>query len=87
MAEKKINGRIVHKHDTQANWEKATNFCPKQGEIIIYDIDSSYSYERIKIGDGATFVNDLPFVNDIITNVEIDEICGSSISSGQEVEL
>lgn len=37
MAEKNLNARIVHKHDLEINWEKATNFIPKQGEIIIYD--------------------------------------------------
>lgn len=61
MAEKTFNSRIVHKHDTEANWLKATSFTPKQGEIIIYDVDASYSYERIKIGDGTRNVNDLPF--------------------------
>lgn len=61
MAEKSLNARIVHKHDTEANWNKATNFIPKQGEIIVYDIDDNHSYERFKIGDGATNVNSLPF--------------------------
>ena len=61
MAEKQLNGRIVHKHDTEANWLKATNFIPKQGEIIVYDVDDVYDYERIKIGDGVKVVSDLPF--------------------------
>jgi len=61
MTEKTLKTRIVHKHDTDANWLKAVNFTPKQGEIIIYDIDDNYSYERFKIGDGITNVNDLPF--------------------------
>lgn len=84
MAEKSFKSRIVHKHDTAENWEKATGFIPMQGEIIIYDIDASYDYERIKIGDGATIVDELPFANDAlkeeftaITNDEIDEICGA----------
>lgn len=67
MAEKNIASRIVHKHDTEANWIKATNFIPKQGEIIIYDIDSAYSYERFKIGDGVTNVNYLPFSGNTTT--------------------
>jgi len=29
MDEKMFNTRIIHKHDTQANWEKAVNFIPK----------------------------------------------------------
>lgn len=59
--EKNILGRIVHKHDTEENWNKATSFIPKQGELIIYDIDTNYSYERLKIGDGKTVVTNLPF--------------------------
>ena len=37
MANKTFQGRIVQKHDTKANWEKATNFIPLKGEIIVYD--------------------------------------------------
>lgn len=66
MAEKRIYGRSVQKHDIQSNWEKATGFIPMAGEIIIYDIDSNYPYERIKIGDGAHNVNALPFVNEAL---------------------
>lgn len=61
MAEKNIKARIIHKHDTAENWAKATSFIPKQGEIIVYDIDADYSYERFKIGDGVQNVNALPF--------------------------
>ncbi len=61
MSEKFLNSRIIHKHDVESNWNKATNFIPKQGELIIYDIDDTHDYERIKIGDGTTNVNDLPF--------------------------
>lgn len=62
MAEKTLNTRIQHKHDTAANWQKATSFVPKEGEIIIYDKDANYSYQRIKIGDGTRTVTDLPFI-------------------------
>ena len=59
--EKNVNARVVFKHDTEANWKLAINFIPKAGELIIYDKDSSHSYDRFKIGDGITKVNDLPF--------------------------
>lgn len=59
----KFNTRIALKHDTEANWVKAKNFIPLEGEIIIYDADENYSYQRIKIGDGTTKVKDLPFDN------------------------
>lgn len=85
MAEKNIKSRIVHKHDVELNWNKATNFIPKQGELIVYDKDSNYDYERVKIGDGATNVINLPFVISTLTNDEIDAICGSTIQSASEV--
>lgn len=63
MNEKMFNTRIIHKHDIEANWNKAVNFIPMQGEIIVYDIDETYNYERVKIGDGTTKINDLPFID------------------------
>lgn len=62
--EKRINSRIIHKHDTEENWLKATNFIPKEGELIIYDVDEEHDYPRLKIGDGHNYVQNLPFAND-----------------------
>ena len=62
---KEFFSRIVHKHDTEANWNNTTNFIPLQGEIIIYDIDANHDYNRVKIGDGTTNVINLPFIVDI----------------------
>lgn len=78
MAEKNIRSRIVHKHDLESNWLLATNFTPKQGELIIYDIDDSYSYERFKIGDGKTNVNLLPFTEDILKTYTDDAVAQKS---------
>ena len=78
MAEKNINNiRIVNKHDTEANWIKATNFVPKKGEIIVYDKDSTYNYERFKIGDGSTLVSSLPFAD---AN-KVDKVAGKGLST------
>ena len=74
MAEKRLNTRIVHKHETEANWLLATNFIPMKGEIIVYDKDSTHNYERIKIGDGSTLVSSLPFVDDTLRNELIEQI-------------
>lgn len=63
MSEKILNSRMVQKHDIEANWLKATNFTPLQGELIVYDVDENYSYERVKMGDGVTNVNELPFIS------------------------
>ena len=72
MATKTLNSRIILKHDTEENWLKAENFIPKQGEIIVYDIDDGYNYERFKIGDGVTNVNVLPFNGEWNENVQSD---------------
>ena len=74
MAEKILNSRIINKHDSADNWSKAENFTPKQGEIIVYDIDSTHSYERIKIGDGVQNVNALPFVDDALRTEILEQI-------------
>lgn len=87
MAEKQFNGRIIQKHDSETNWNKATNFIPKAGEIIIYDTDETHTEPRIKIGDGTNAVGNLPFFVPYLTNDEIDEICGATIYAASEVEL
>ena len=87
MTEKTLNARIVHKHDIEANWIKATGLIPMPGEIIIYDRDDNitdeslkgaYSYERIKVGDGVQNVNDLPFVDDAVRGRLIEQINNST---------
>ena len=60
---KEFYSRIIHKHDTEANWNKATSFIPLKGEIIIYDQDSNHNYPRIKIGDGTSKVSALSFID------------------------
>lgn len=79
MAEKKLKTRIINKHETQEDWEKAVNFIPLLAEIIVYDTDSTHTQARLKIGDGKTNVNDLPFIGEkmiqAITTDEIDSIC------------
>ena len=72
---KKLNTRIINKHATAAVWND-TNFTPLQGEIVIYDpgYDSkdgkTYTRERMKIGDGKTSIQMLPFANEVEVKVE-----------------
>ena len=82
MAEKTLNTRIINKHDIEANWLKATGFTPKQGEIIVYDKDSTHNYERIKIGDGSTLVSALPFVDDALRTELIEQIEDTKVIEG-----
>lgn len=71
----RLTTRLIHKHDTEANWNNASTFIPEQGEIIIYDIDNIYYYERVKIGDGKTSVINLPFymiseIQEVVSQLE-----------------
>lgn len=78
MSEKNINSRIVHKHDVESNWDKATGFVPKKGELIVYDADSTHNYERLKVGDGVTVISSLPFVSSTndYTTAEKNKLAG-----------
>ena len=78
MVEKELKARIVHKHDTEANWNKATNFIPKESEFIVYDMDDTHNYFRLKIGDGVTDVINLPFYGGSLEHI-LDGIASGSI--------
>lgn len=75
---KTVKTRIQQKHDLEANWITAdkNGFVPLRGELIIYDTDNNYNYERFKIGDGVTTVQNLPFANapkHLDSNVDIQD--------------
>ena len=60
---KQFNTRIQHKIDTYENWNKAENFIPLKGEIIIYTTNENGDPEvKIKIGDGETNIRELEFL-------------------------
>ena len=49
----KYNLKSVPFHATEAEW-LSISYIPKQGETIVYDVDSAHSYLRFKTGDGIT---------------------------------
>ena len=63
------------------------NICINFGATRGCIVDENYDYERFKIGDGVTLVNNLPFVIDFFTEEDINEICGSEIYAGSEVQF
>jgi hypothetical protein len=79
--EKHINSRIINKHDIEANWNDSPNFIPSQGEIILYDIDENYNFERLKIGDGITNIVNLPFV----ISTEINQLKNAVLYTPQDL--
>lgn len=56
---KRIKVRIQNKTEAPADWAKATNFSPLKGELIVY-MNSTGTH--LKVGDGSTNVNNLPFI-------------------------
>lgn len=44
--------RVQHKRDVEANWLKAKNFVPLDGELIVYEVDENHNTPRFKVGDG-----------------------------------
>lgn len=81
-----MQARVLMKIDTVENWAAATNFIPLNGEICIYSNKTNTGLTDqegkeifipgIKIGNGISFVNDLPFfTTNSITKEQIDSIC------------
>ena len=63
---KTITTRVQHKYDTIEKWKSVEDFfIPLAGEFIIYapGTDNGVAYGvRQKIGDGVSFLGQLPFV-------------------------
>lgn len=62
MATERIKTRIQMKTDTPENWATKIDFIPMRGEIIIYLGEEEGAIPSIKVGDGETLVEDLPFI-------------------------
>lgn len=89
-----INTRIQSKHDTTENWNKASGFIPKAGEIIIYDdyeiktqpveiqgevVNETIWIPNIKVGTGNAYVQDLPFVDETVRDILLEHIHNQNI--------
>ncbi len=79
-----IQSRLIQRHDIEENWNKATDFAPRLGEMIIYDPDSTHRRPRYKLGiwDGVSektadmLCVNLPFANqpDIISEEDLESL-------------
>ena len=76
MSDKILNTRVKQKIDTKANWDKAVNFVPLKGEIIVYS-----DLNKIKVGDGAKKVGELPFLADNDTHQSIKALNTNNTSA------
>ena len=94
MEIKQKKGRLAQKIDIEANWLKAINFVPVEGELIIYraelegdelppDRTELITYDRLKRGDGSSTVSNLPFLlEDYVRNSSCTNPYGDGVFSG-----
>jgi hypothetical protein len=64
MESPNMKARISQLHKTEAEWGMLPDFVPVKGELIVFDPDRRHRYARLKIGDGATKLQKLPFIVD-----------------------
>ena len=71
MKTKRIYARVCPKRDTTENWSKHPFFVPLKGEFIIYTDKTVIEEEGktliipgVKVGDGVSYIKDLPFLGD-----------------------
>jgi hypothetical protein len=74
-----MRARVSQLHKTEAEWSKFAEFVPIQGEFIIFDPDERHKYARLKIGDGFTTLDSLPFfidstIDDHVTKRRYNEV-------------
>ena len=82
-----MKARISQLHKTAADWEhystKKLNandpFIPNAGELIIYDPDETFSYARVKIGDGVHMLTELPFFIDPVIQTAVNQFTRTEI--------
>lgn len=55
-----IKTRILNKIDTSNKWNEQKNFKPLKGEFVIYQDEENSP--KVKVGDGTTPINELPFI-------------------------
>ena len=62
-------------YDTTSSWNEKRDYVPKEGTIVIYSDKSTiqkdnqqYYQPSFKIGDGNTYLVDLPFFDDYIAS-------------------
>ena len=75
--------RLRQKYDTLANWGRAPNFKPLEGELIVISDAFGENSPGIKIGDGATLLSNLPYLNSAGTTIK----SVTTIENGYKITL
>lgn len=98
MAVKKVSIRFQLMRGTTAEWETHPSFIPLDGEPVIYSDyktvvkDNTVEYiPGLKLGNGVTAVNDLPFIDSGFNPIETNAIeivyCETAENTPKNVEF
>lgn len=78
-----MKARISQLHKTEADWNKLPDFVPLSGELIVFDPDRQHRYTRLKIGDGVTKLQKLPFTADAAIEAFLDTHFNKIVDAGR----
>ena len=78
-------GRVYY--DTKANWDQQTNLIAEKAAIYIYSdyevvldrLDNVTEYAGIKIGDGKSYLIDMPFITDYLAQIIFAHLADRSL--------
>lgn len=57
--------------NTSSYWAENSSYVPVSGEIVIYD-DNDGTSPKLKVGNGSSTINNLPFMVEIYTSTPPD---------------
>ena len=61
---------LILRHDTLENWQSSNPVLKKGEMVLVYDAKSTKDPVKIKIGDGSSNFNALPYQNDVIAEAK-----------------
>lgn len=61
---------LILRHDTLENWQSSNPVLKKGEMVLVYDAKSPKDPVKIKIGDGSSNFNTLPYQNDVIAEAK-----------------
>lgn len=61
---------LILRHDTLENWQSSNPVLKKGEMVLVYDAKATKDPVKIKIGDGSSNFNALPYQNDVIAEAK-----------------
>ena len=80
-----MKARISQLHNTEAEWLAYSTLVLEPGELAVYDPDDTYSYSRIKVGDGKRTLSELDFFIDSAVEELLKQIRFSDVIDGGRI--